>query len=83
MKTLTINLADEIAAKFASHAADNGKSAEEWAAHVIEEACDTDWFDELPPEDRAAIEEGLAQADRGEVIAHEQVFSDLKQKHGW
>ncbi len=67
MKTLTITLADETAARFAEHAAENGKSAQEWAARLIEQACDDDdWFEQLPPEDRAAIEEGLAQADRGE-----------------
>ena len=30
-----------------------------------------DWWDEIDAEERADIEEGLAQADRGEVLSHE------------
>jgi predicted transcriptional regulator len=73
MKTLTLTLSDEAAAKLTEHAAENGKSAEEWAARVVEGAYAADWLDDLPPEDRAAIEEGLAQADRGEFAADAEV----------
>ena len=34
-----------------------------------------DWWDEIDADERAEIEEGLAQADRGEVVPHEQVMA--------
>lgn len=83
MKTLTITLSDEAAAKLAGHAAENGVTTETLAARVVEDAYDTDWWDELSPEDRAAIEEGCVQAERGETIPHEQVIADMRRKHGW
>ena len=78
MKTLTVTLSDETALKLADHAAENGKSAEEWAARVVEAEYDTDWLGDLSAKDRAAIEEGLTQADQGEFAAEteiEEVYS--------
>jgi predicted transcriptional regulator len=83
MRTLTIKLTDETAKKLAHHANENGKSPEEWAARVVEHAYDESWLDDLSPEDRTAIEEGLAEADRGETIPHEQVVAEMKTKFGW
>ena len=83
MKTLTVSISDEAAARLAEHAAESRKSAEEIAARVVEDAYASDWYEQLDPEDRAAIEEGLAQADRGETVAHEQVFAELSRKYGW
>ncbi len=34
-----------------------------------------DWSDELSAEEKTEIEEGLAQADRGEVVAHKEVMA--------
>lgn len=34
-----------------------------------------DWWDQISEEERAEIEEGLAEADRGEVFSHEEVMS--------
>lgn len=34
-----------------------------------------DWWDEISDEEKADIEEGLAQADRGEVFSHEEVMA--------
>jgi predicted transcriptional regulator len=34
-----------------------------------------DWWDQISEEERAEIEEGLAEADRGEVLSHEEVMS--------
>ena len=73
MKTLTITISDETAERLAEHAAETGRSAEDLAAHLVEDAYDTDWLDDLEPEDRAAIEEGLAQADRGEFASDAEV----------
>ncbi|HTI61214.1 hypothetical protein [Mucilaginibacter sp.] len=33
-----------------------------------------DWWDEIDTEEKAEIEEGLAQADRGDVLSHEEVM---------
>jgi predicted transcriptional regulator len=35
----------------------------------------TDWWDLIDDEEKAEIEEGLAQGDRGEGIAHEEVMA--------
>jgi predicted transcriptional regulator len=34
----------------------------------------TDWWDTISDEERAEIEQGFAEADRGEVITHEDVM---------
>lgn len=34
-----------------------------------------DWWDEISDEEKTAIEEGLAQADRGDVLSHEEVMT--------
>ena len=38
-----------------------------------------DWWDEISEEERAEIEEGLAQADRGEVVSHKVVMAKYKK----
>ena len=42
---------------------------------------DGDWWDELSEAERRAIEEGIAEADRGELIPHEEVMKELKEKY--
>jgi predicted transcriptional regulator len=39
----------------------------------------TDWWDIISDEERAEIEQGLAEADRGEVISHEEVMAKYKK----
>jgi hypothetical protein len=39
----------------------------------------TDWWDQISLEEKAEIEEGLAQADRGEVIPHEEVMAKYQK----
>jgi len=39
----------------------------------------TDWWDTISEEERTEIEQGLAEADRGEVIAHEEVMKKYKK----
>ena len=39
----------------------------------------TDWWDLIDDEERAEIEEGLAEADRGNVIPHEEVMAKYKK----
>lgn len=40
---------------------------------------EADWWDEISTAERAEIEEGLAQADRGEVVPHEEVMAKYKK----
>ena len=39
----------------------------------------TDWWNTISEEERAEIEQGLAEADRGEVIPHEEVMEKYKK----
>lgn len=41
---------------------------------------DVDFWDELSPEEKEAIEDGVAQAERGELIPHEDVMKEIKNK---
>jgi len=38
-----------------------------------------DWWDTISEEERAEIEQGLAEADHGEVIPHEVVMAKYKK----
>lgn len=40
---------------------------------------EVDWWDEISAEERAEIEEGLAQADKGELIPYEEVMAKYKK----
>lgn len=40
---------------------------------------EVDWWDEISAEEQAEIEEGLAQADRGEVVPHKEVMEKYKK----
>ena len=41
----------------------------------------TDFWDLLTDEQKAEIEEGIAEADRGEMISHEEVMEKIKLKY--
>lgn len=38
-----------------------------------------DWWDSISEEERAEIEQGIAEADRGEFISHEEVMKNPKK----
>jgi predicted transcriptional regulator len=38
-----------------------------------------DWWDEISMEEKSDIEEGLAQADRGQVVPHHKVMERYKK----
>ncbi|MEL7146136.1 MAG: hypothetical protein AAFO69_07190 [Bacteroidota bacterium] len=40
---------------------------------------ETDWWDEITEEERTEIMEGITQADRGDVLPHDEVMSKYKQ----
>jgi predicted transcriptional regulator len=81
MKTLTITISDEAAENLARAVEGSQRTPEEVAARVVEDAY-ADWGD-LSDDDITAIEEGLADFERGDTIPHDQVVSELKQKYGW
>lgn len=83
MKTLTITVSDETSKKLADHAAENGKTPEEWASWMLADAYDDEWLSDLSEEDRASLAEAFAEADRGETIPHEQVMEEMRRKFGW
>jgi predicted transcriptional regulator len=39
----------------------------------------TDWWDQISIEEKAEIEEGLAQAVQGELLSHEEVISKYQK----
>jgi len=41
----------------------------------------TDWWDEISEEEKLAIDEGLAELDRGEGISHDQVMNEIQAKY--
>jgi predicted transcriptional regulator len=36
---------------------------------------ESDWWDEIDDDEKAEIEEGLAEADKGDVLSHEEVMA--------
>jgi predicted transcriptional regulator len=38
-----------------------------------------DWWEEISEEEKAEIEEGLAQGDKGEVMSHEEVMAKYQK----
>jgi predicted transcriptional regulator len=40
-----------------------------------------DWWDQISLDEKAEIEEGLAQANRGEVVPHKEVMANYKKWH--
>jgi predicted transcriptional regulator len=40
-----------------------------------------DWWDEISQEERESIEKGLAEADKGELIPHEEVLKEVRSKY--
>lgn len=40
-----------------------------------------DWWDEISPAERKTIERGIEEADRGELIPHEQVMKEVRAKY--
>ena len=48
---------------------------------VLKKEKRADWWDEIGKAERNAIEEGLAEADRGELIPHEEVMKEVRAKY--
>ncbi len=41
----------------------------------------SDWWDEISPEEKKAIEKGLSEADKGELIPHKEVMREVRTKY--
>lgn len=41
---------------------------------------EVDFWDELDEDDRAAVEEGLEQLDKGQYVSHESVRAEIKNR---
>jgi predicted transcriptional regulator len=48
---------------------------------ILKKEKTTDWWDEIGPEEKMAIEKGLAEADKGELIPHEEVMKEVRAKY--
>lgn len=48
---------------------------------TLKKSKEVDWWDEISEDEQAAINEGLAQLDRGEGIPHEQVMKEVREKY--
>ena len=49
---------------------------------VLKKGQAADWWDDISEEEKQAIEKGLAEAERGELIPHENVMREVKAKYG-
>ncbi len=45
----------------------------------LKKSREIDWWDTIGTEERAEISEGIAQADKGDVISHEEVMEKYKK----
>lgn len=82
MTTITIKLDDDRFAKLKAWAKDAGLKAEELACELLEQHLDDAVHDDgFTPEQRAAIEAGLAAIERGEVVSQEDVFAKLEARY--
>lgn len=41
----------------------------------------TDWFDDLSEEEQKLIEQGISEADDGELITHEEIMAEVKKRY--
>lgn len=83
---MTINLDDEHAALLESLVQQAGVDQSTVINSALDLLAEAVLFDEdqppLAPEEIAAIEEGLAAVERGDVVSHEQVFERIRAKFG-
>lgn len=84
MSTVTVELDEKHSAILRALADQAGSDPSDVIGSALELLADASLFDEgqppLSPEQIAAIEEGLAAAERGDVIPHEQVVAEMRAK---
>jgi predicted transcriptional regulator len=83
MTAFTVQLDQATSEALAKAAAERSTKAEDLIAgatehFLAEQSVDPQWS----AEDIAAVDEGLAQLDRGEGVPHEQVKAEMREKYG-
>jgi len=48
---------------------------------IFKKEKDTDWWENIGEAERNAIEEGLSQADSGELITHDKVIKEVRARY--
>lgn len=48
---------------------------------VFKKEHDADWWDQIGEAEKNAVEEGLAEADQGELIPHKEVMKEVRAKY--
>ena len=48
---------------------------------VLKKEKGTDWWDDISQAEKESIEKGLAEADKGELIPHEEVMKEVRSKY--
>ncbi len=48
---------------------------------VFKKEKSTDWWDEISEAEKEEIEKSIAEADNGELIPHEQVMKEVREKY--
>ena len=49
----------------------------EQVRQILSPSLADDWWDKITEEERASIKEGIEQADRGELISHDQAMQQI------
>lgn len=49
---------------------------------ILQKETKTDWWDNLPVEVQESIMEGLTDIQNGNVLTHDQVIEEARQKYG-
>ncbi|OFX60795.1 MAG: hypothetical protein A2066_07350 [Bacteroidetes bacterium GWB2_41_8] len=76
IQTLKINLARKILDS-------NKPSVLEKVEEILKSEGSEDWWYELPVEIQEAIQDGLKQAESGNLLTHEQVVHEARTKYGF
>lgn len=48
---------------------------------ILKKEKTADWWEDLSEDEKQAIDKSLAEADRGELIPHEEVMREIKAKY--
>ncbi len=48
---------------------------------ILKKGKSTDWWNQISEAERKAIENGISEADSGELIPHEEVMQQMKAKY--
>ncbi|MEQ1618660.1 MAG: hypothetical protein ABL883_09995 [Terricaulis sp.] len=81
MRTMTITISDDAARALDAAVAGTPRTPEQVVSRVVESAFVENWGD-LDADDVAAIEQGLADIERGDTFAHEDVVAAIKSTYG-